>query len=156
MTPWLPFDPRLVFVSYQTTRQRVTSMKGKGKGKSNLPAQNANRAKAAATPSPPFIPRAKCSTMFHNTSDNSATTNKPEQNRGSIGFRPTSANSSELLTDQYKIKTTHFDRKMKDVLPSNICVGYTSTGKTCLTFSLPGVINLSTRQVMRRKKSSTR
>ena len=73
-------------------------MKGKGKGKSNSPAQNANRAKAATTPSPPFIPRAKCSTMFHNTSDNSATTKK----------------------------TTNFDEKMKDMLPSNICAGHTT------------------------------
>lgn len=68
-------------------------MKGKGKGKSNSPAQNANRAKAATTPSPPFIPRAKCRTMFHNTSDNSATTNKPG-----------------LLTNQYKIKATNFGK----------------------------------------------
>lgn len=44
----------------------------------DLPAQNANRTKVARIPTTPSMPRARCSTMFHNTSDNSATTEKCE------------------------------------------------------------------------------
>jgi len=52
-----------------------TSSPGKQK---DLPAQNANRTKVARIPTTPSMPRARCSTMFHNTSDNSVTTEKWE------------------------------------------------------------------------------
>lgn len=55
----------------------MISISSPGKQK-DLPAQNANRTKVARTPTTPFMPSARCSTMFHNTSDNSATTEKCE------------------------------------------------------------------------------